>query len=142
MGGWEEEAWYALLEVAKLGARLGHGDDTVTGDYLRAFERRPSRAESLCYLAMCLRGRGRVKAGYPFALAASAIARPDDILFLDESVYSWRAKDEHAIAGYWLGRYAEALSCNEGLLAGEALPAEERPRVMKNLAFCREGLGR
>ncbi len=141
MPGFEEETWYALLEVAKLGVRLGHGDEAVIGAYLRAFERRPSRAESLCYLAMCLRERGRVVAGYPFARAASEIVRPDDILFIDESVYAWRAKDEYAVAAYWVGRYPEALAANEALLTGSALPPGERARVEKNIGFCREKLG-
>lgn len=113
----------------------------MTGAYLRAFERRPSRAESLCYLAMCLRERGRVVAGYPFARAASEIARPDDILFIDDSVYAWRAKDEYAVAAYWVGRYREALAVSEELLAGDALPRGERARVEKNIAFCLEKIG-
>jgi tetratricopeptide (TPR) repeat protein len=142
MGGFEEEAWYALLEVAKLGARLGLGDDVVIAEYVRAFESRPSRAESLCYLAICLRERGRVVAGYPFAWAASETARPEDILFIDESVYAWRAKDEYAVAAYWLGRYEEALATNLELVASGALPPTELTRVEKNLAFCREKLGR
>jgi glycosyltransferase involved in cell wall biosynthesis len=141
MVGFEEESYYSLLEVAKLGARLGLSDDTVIADYLRAFERRPRRAEPLCYLAMFLRARGRVVAGLPFARAASEIQRPDDILFVDSSVYAWRAKDEFAVAAYWAGRYKEALQANEQLLASGALPVGERARIEKNIGFCRERLG-
>lgn len=140
MPGFEEETWYALLEVAKLTARLGESDDAVTGAFLRAFERRSSRAESLCHLAICLRERGRVVAGYPFARAASETPRPDDILFIDESVYAWRAKDEFAVAAYWLGRYRESQAASEELLASGSLPEAERARVEKNVAFCREKL--
>jgi tetratricopeptide (TPR) repeat protein len=138
MPGFEEETWYSLFEMAKLTARLGESDEAVIGAYLRAFERRPSRAESLCYLAMCLRERHRVVAGYPFARAASETPRPDDILFIDESVYAWRAKDEYAVAAYWIGRYRESQVASEELLAGGALPETERGRVEKNVAFCRE----
>ena len=141
MPGFEEETWYALLEVAKLGARLGLGDGVVIGEYLRAFERRPSRAASLCYLATYLREHDRVVAGYPFARAASECPRPDDILFIDESVYRWRAKDEHAVSAYWLGRYREALVLNEELLLGGGLPHGERARVEKNIGFCRQKIG-
>lgn len=142
MGGWEEETWYALLEVAKLSARLGQSDDEVTGAYLRAFERRATRAEPLCYLAQYLRERGRVVAAYPFARAACEIRRPDDILFLDDSVYSWRALDEYAVAAYWTGHYREALEANTRLLESAALPTAERERVGKNAAFCRDKLRR
>ncbi len=142
MEGWEEETWTSLLEVAKLHARLGHDADTVVAAHLRAFERRPTRAEPLCYLAMFLRERGRVVAAYPFARAASDIPRPPgDILFLDESVYAWRAKDEHAVAAYWVGRHEDALAANRALVASGALPASEVARVEKNLAFCLDKLG-
>jgi glycosyltransferase involved in cell wall biosynthesis len=141
MPGFEEEAWYSLFQFAQLGARLGKSDDEVTGAYLRAFERRPSRSEPLCYLAICLRERKRVVAALPFARLASEIPRPDDILFLDAGVYAWRAKDEFAVAAYWVGRYREALAANQELIASGALPASERPRVEKNIGFCRAKLG-
>jgi glycosyltransferase involved in cell wall biosynthesis len=137
MGGWEEEAWYALLEVAKLSARLERDADSVVGAHLRAFERRPARAEPLAYLAAHLRERGRMAAAYPFARAAAAIPRPGDVLFIDESVYAWRARDELAVAAYWAGSYNEALQLNEELLALPALPLAERERIEKNAAFCR-----
>lgn len=136
MGGWEEEAWYAQLEVGKLSARLRRDDDSVIGSYLRAFERRPTRAEPLVYAAAYLRERGRVVAGYPFASAAHATRRPDDVLFVDEAVYAWRAADELAVSAYWVGRYAEARRLNEELLRGDKLPSSERSRVEANLAFC------
>jgi glycosyltransferase involved in cell wall biosynthesis len=138
MGRWEEEVWYALLEVAKISARLGKSDDEVIGAYLRAFEYRPTRAESLCYLARHLRERGRTVAAYPFARAASEIARTDDILFVDEAVYAWSSLDEYAVAAYWTGHVREALAANERLLASAALPPKEHARIEKNLAFCRE----
>ncbi len=113
----------------------------MIGAFLLAFERRPSRAEALCDLARHLRGSGRAVAAYPFARAAAAIPRPADILFVDDSVYAWRALDEAAVAAYWAGRYREAMDANALLLAGTALPAAERPRVQENMAFCREKLG-
>lgn len=138
MGGWEEEVWYSLLEVAKLSARTGKSDSEVVGAYLRAYEHRPRRAESLCYLARHLRERGRIVAAYPFARAASEIAGTDDILFVDDAVYAWSSLDEYAVAAYWTGHYRDALAANERLLASRALPVKERERVERNLRFCRE----
>jgi glycosyltransferase involved in cell wall biosynthesis len=138
MNGFEEETWYSLLEVAKINAKLKLSTPTVINAFLHAYERRPTRAESLCYLAMYMREQDRVAAGYPFARLASKLPRPDDILFIDDSVYAWRAKDEHAVAAYWTGRYDEAFSLNEELLSGQGLPENERERVQRNLDFCRE----
>ena len=138
MSGFEEETWYSLLEMAKINAKLKLSAPTVINAYLQAYERRPTRAESLCYLAMYMREQDRVAAGYPFARLASKIPRPNDILFIDDSVYAWRAKDEHAIAAYWTGRYEEAFRLNAELLEEGKLPANELERVQRNLDFCRE----
>jgi glycosyltransferase involved in cell wall biosynthesis len=140
MGGWEEEVYFSLHEIGRLGARLGLGHGVVIDSYLRAHELRPSRAEPLCNLAGYLRGLGRHVAAYPFARVAAEIPRPDDILFVDDSVYAWRAIDELAIASYWTGRYEDGRGLNERLLAEGRLPPDERPRIEKNLAFCRDKL--
>ncbi len=141
MGGWVEEVYFSLHEVARMMARLGKDDGAVIDAYLRAYEYRPTRAEPLCNLAAHLREHGRRNAAYPFARTASEIPRPEDILFVDDAVYAWRAIDEHAVAAYWAGRYKEAMSANQRLLASGALPQSERERVQKNMAFCRDKLG-
>lgn len=140
MGGWDEEVFASLLERAKLAETMGSPDDAVIGRYLRAFELRPQRAEPLYEIARCLRTRNRPAAAYPFARGACEIPRPGDILFVNESVYTWRAQDELGVSAYWAGRYAEAAIVNERLLAGRDLPDDERPRVEKNLQFCRDKL--
>ena len=140
MGGWEEEVYFSLHEIGRLSAKLGLDDAIIIDAYLRAYERRPTRAEPLVNLAAVLREHGRRVAAFPFARTAIDIPRPDDILFVDDSVYAWRAVDEYAIAGYWAGHYKEAIVANQRLLSGKALPAKERERVVKNMAFCREKL--
>lgn len=140
MNGWDEETWYAKLEIAKLSDTLGDPDEQVIAAYLAAFEARPSRAESLCHLATCLRNRNRVVAGYPFARAAVEIPRPADRLFIDESVYAWRARDELSVAAYWAGRYEESLKLSQHLLSSAQLPPGERERIQKNLGFAKAKL--
>lgn len=142
MGGWDEEIWYSRLEIAKLSAKLGDPEAEVISAYIAAYETRPSRAESLCYLAMYLRTRGRVQAAYPFARAAAEASLPSDLLFVDESVYSWRARDELAVSAYWTQHYDVALASNDHLLASADLPESERPRIIANRAFCLSKLGK
>ncbi|MGO8994440.1 MAG: glycosyltransferase [Polyangiaceae bacterium] len=141
MGGWEEEVYFSLHEVARLSAKLGKDDGVVIDAYLRAYERRTTRAEPLCNLAAHLRELGRRAAAYPFARTATEIPRPDDILFVDDAVYAWRSLDEYAVASYWVGRYKDGLAANQRLLSSGALPEKERERVQKNMAFCRDKLG-
>jgi glycosyltransferase involved in cell wall biosynthesis len=141
MGGFEEEAWYALYQVAAMHEALGRIDAALTG-YLAAFDRRPSRAEPLCAAARLARLQKRWGSALTFARTAAAIAPPKgDVLFIDESVYRWRALDEYAVAASWTGAFAEAVSVFEHLLAGGTLPAGERARIEGNLAHCKKQLG-
>ncbi len=139
MGGWDEEVFYSLYQIAVLGDRLGVERPLVLYAYLRAYESRPRRAEPLRALAAHFRNTADWSQAELFARAAVAIPRPDDLLFVEESVYAWHALDELAIAAYWLGKRDEAREINQRLLAEGKLPAAERGRVEKNLAFALSG---
>jgi len=135
MGGWAEEAWYALFEYARMTEWLKQ-HDRVAGAYLAAYNARPERAEPLCELARYLRMYGLPAAAYPVARMASEIPKPTEGLFIENAVYAWRALDELAIAAYYVGRFEEGLAANERLLLSEVLPGEEHDRVEQNRAFC------
>ena len=140
--GFEEEAYISLYQAAKLEAACGGTDVEVVNGFLVAYERRPTRAEPLWQIAKTLRERGRIKAAYPFASGAYALPRPvEDLLFVEEEVYAWRAADELAVSAYWIGRYPEAFALNEFLLSAGVVPeGEDRKRIEKNLDFSREKL--
>src|SRR3546814_722380 len=50
-GGWDEERWYAMYQLAVMLENTGTAVHAVTEAYLRAYEYRPSRAEPLYRLA-------------------------------------------------------------------------------------------
>jgi hypothetical protein len=136
--GWDEETWYALHEAAHLKARLGLNLAEVTAAFLKAFEARPSRRESLVALARILRQKGHVRSAYPFAVTACNIPYPkDDSLFIEEACYSWMTLDELAVSAYWCGRKEESRLACEVLLMQEKLPASEIERVRENLRLAR-----
>lgn len=139
MGGWEEEVWYSLLQVAVLRERLADSDDDVLAAYLAAFERRPARAETLVDLARYLRERGRHQLAHVFAARAVQLPPTDDILFVVPACYGWRARDELSVSSYWVGEYAESAALAQTVLADPELPSTERPRIEQNLAFARRG---
>ncbi|MEW2632314.1 hypothetical protein AB0903_11785 [Streptomyces sp. NPDC048389] len=127
-------------------ARLAVGLDRPPGEemdrFLRVHEGRPSHAEALASLARHGRVNGRRRAlAHLFAKQAARIPYPDDILFVERDWYAWRALDELAIAGYWVGEYEESEQCCERLLEGGKLPEDQRDRVTRNLEFARSGLG-
>ncbi len=136
MAGFVEEVWYAKFQVATLLERLQAPAVEVIDAYLAAFDARPVRAEPLCELARFLRNQGRFGSAYAQARVASEMPVPEDLLFLDLSVYTWRAIDERAVAAFYVGRRDECAELSRRLLAWPGLPAADRPRIEGNLAFC------
>lgn len=141
LGGWEEEVWYALLQIALLSERLERDYAIVVERYLEAFQNRPARAEPLMHLARYHRERGEWALAHLFARQAIEIPRPPDILFVDESTYRWRSLDEYAIATYWIGLHRESMNACKQLLTSGTLPQEQVRRVVDNLNFNLQKLG-
>lgn len=139
MGGWDEEVWYAMFQIAGLHERRSDWQRALPA-YLAAYQYRPSRIEPLCELARHYRLADEHAVAYVFASAAINRPAPGDILFLDNSAYDWRALDEFAVSAYWVGKYEESLGANERLLAEGKLPDVHRERIMKNRTFCLEKL--
>ncbi|MFT3924370.1 MAG: tetratricopeptide repeat protein [Myxococcales bacterium] len=139
MGGWEEEVWHSLHIVGEISAQLGKYHAAVAAQ-LQAYQFRPTRAETLCSLAQLHRIRKEHHLSYLFAQQAVCIPRPDDLLFVDDSVYEWRALDEFGIAAYWVGEYQKSLDAAIKLLNGAALPADQRERVEQNRRFAESKL--
>jgi tetratricopeptide (TPR) repeat protein len=140
MGGWEEETWFALFESARLMEYQGRPEGTVAQAYLKVYQARPTRAESLYRLARYFRLRDDFHVARLFAAQAMAIPRPDDWFFLDEACYQWRCLDEYAVASYWTGHMRESMEACERLLAESPLPPADRTRVEANLRWAREAL--
>lgn len=135
MGGWDEEVWYSLFQIAVLTERLAESTDKVSAAYLLAFQNRPSRAEPLVELARFHRQRAEYALAYLYAKHASGMSKPNDRLFVDAATYAWRALDEVAISAFYVGTgEARAVGANvvASLLASTALPQSERTRIEAN----------
>ncbi len=141
MGGWDEEVWYAGYSAALLAERLGRSAGEVIDRYLRAYEERPTRGgEALGQLARYCREARRFGSARLFARHGMGVTRPDDALFVDDSWYAWRCRDEFAIASYWTG---DPTACRReclALLADPALPTQEVERIRANLDFAERKL--
>ncbi|GGX66515.1 tetratricopeptide repeat-containing glycosyltransferase [Streptomyces fructofermentans] len=141
MGGWGEEVYCSHLYAARLAEQLGHDVGVVMDRYIKAYESRPTRAEAPGELARLCRISGKWQMAYAFAETAVGIRRPDDILFVEQGWYTWRALDELSIAAYWTGRYDQSRELCEKLLRNKSLPEGERGRVEKNLHHARTKSG-
>ena len=140
-----DAVWVIRCGPDEIGTGCGAGD--ISGAhkaleaYLAAYQLRPTRAEPLCELARHYRQEKQYPLAHLFARRAQEIQRPNDILFLDESVYAWRAIDELGVAAYYVGRHEEALAAADLLLGGGRLPETELARVTENRKFAVDALG-
>jgi hypothetical protein len=136
MGGWAEEQWYALFQVATLLERSGAELASVREAYLAAYAARPQRAEPLCELARCHRERAQYALACVYALQAAHLPRPaEDILFVDAQVYVWRALDELAVSAFYTPLREQGKAALQQLLAERRFPASENDRMEANRRF-------
>lgn len=130
MGGFPEEAYMAAWEAAKLTQFLG--EDPVKA-YLDAHNLRPERAEPLVALAEWYRDdkRKQFTLSYIFAKMGADRPRPNEIMWVDESVYKWKALLELGLAQHYTRRKEEAISTYERLLT--MVPSDKRQYIKDEL---------
>ncbi|MGW1107865.1 glycosyltransferase [Streptomyces sp. NPDC002540] len=134
MGGWDEEVYYAMLQVGVL--KADHGDWPDAMDALtRAWENRPQRLEACYELASRLRKMGRYQAAHAVATAGLGRPAPEDWLFMEPWVYSWGLLFEHSITAYWTGDPRGSLASCDRLLTLPDLPTAHRDQTLMNRKF-------
>jgi len=139
LGGWDEEVFCAFLEAGRL---LAPSDwDRAVAAFLAAHNSRPGRPEPLFELARGFRIRGMHHVAYLFSRQGVALARTDDLLFVDEWIDAWGMRFEHSITAWWAGFPDDALACCDELLARDDLPPEYEAATVANRAHCIRSIG-
>lgn len=132
-GGWEEEVYYSLYRIGICKTILQRPEMEVAKAYLDAWAYRPIRGEALCQLARLYRMNGKPRHGYIYASMAAKLPFPSsDILFIEEDVYQWKAKDELASTAYYALQYEEGYHAASSLIDNKFVPESERPRIVSN----------
>ena len=143
--GWDEERFMAQLEVGRLAMRLEHSEAVVLGELLAAYRLRPKRAEPLFELSCYFRARHSYAMATLFAKAGVQTPRPEDRLFVVESVYTWQLLDELGVAAFWTEDYATCQRACQAVIEraerGHAVPESDLQRITHNLALAKERLG-
>src|SRR5258708_237022 len=100
LGGWDEETWNAQVNMAHCWSAMGVEAQFILS-MQTAYNMRPRRAETLYDLAKHFREKGENASALLFAERGLAMKRPDDVLFVNDFVYSHGLGYEYSIAAFY-----------------------------------------
>lgn len=132
-GGFDEERYLSLLQVARYKRRLRHSPDSVTQAYRAAHAARPSRHEALVELARWHNDRAEYFEAWSAANLATTLPPSRDRFLVQRSAATWRPWVELARSLDGLGSPAEASHAWRRVTDFDALPAAERARAQHRL---------
>ena len=135
LGGWEEEVYWSLLQIAHIKASLKRSPEEVIASYKEAMEYRPLRIEAPYYLANFYREIESFEEGYKLAKMAMSMPVVQDILFVEHWIYDWGILLECSISAYWTNRIDEFEQLSLRLLKNKDLTDDVRQCILQNLAF-------
>lgn len=102
-GGWIEEIFYSYLNMGRCYMYI-KDYAKATESYLLAWDKHPTRAESLWELSKMYREQGKNNIAMLYAEKGLKIPYPhNDSLFIDHNVYEYRFYEEISIAGFYTG---------------------------------------
>jgi len=136
MGGWAQEVYYALFQLAA--CKWKSNNVFPTEDFLNAYDYRPTRSEAIYEVARHYRlVKKQYHLAYIFAKAGYEIPPTKDVLFIHRDIEEWRMADELAVSAYKVGKFKESEELCDELLSNGKLPEREIERVKKNREFAR-----
>lgn len=135
MGGWQQEVYYSLYQIARLMEDQGAAIDEVLQAYETAWLAYPSRIEALHDASRLCRMQGRYQQGYELAKRGLGRPYPEGALFGHPWMYETGLLDELAVNAYWIGRYAESLDACLKVLATGKVSGQDLQRIVANAQF-------
>jgi|GEM_PF-400920 len=116
--GWDEEdflSWYRLARITEQlsktdSSQLAPGQGKCTWAeameyYLKAFAMRPCRAEPLVRIAQHYLDEDNHAVGYVFALRASQVPYPNDILMVEKDLYEYQRHEILCRCAWYIGEF-------------------------------------
>jgi glycosyltransferase involved in cell wall biosynthesis len=138
LGGWDQEIYWSLYQVARLKEIMGYPEDDIVQSYLRAYEKCTSRIEALHNAIKFCRTHGRDHQAYMIGKHAKSLPIDKTGLFVETWMIDYALDDEFSIACYWSGHYAEGLKISEDLI--NKIPEDQKPRIQQNIDFFKQKL--
>lgn len=141
MGGWPEEVYCALYQIARLQEKKGGDWPPVMEAYLAAYGFHPGRAEPLYRIGMQYQALRQFRIAHLFFARAISLPYPEtDILFVEKAVYEYLLPLEYSVACYYIGQYAESLRVCDGLLQNPTLTPEQVEHIVRNRQFSQDAV--
>ena len=136
LGGFPDEVWYSLYQVAQLKERMQNPWPEVLESYLAAWQYLPDRAGPLYRIAMHYQAKGEYNISHLYLAPAMKVPRPaPNRLFVEHTLYDFQMPLEHGVACYYVGKHAEAIATNNALLRSGLTPAHAIDQVIRNRRF-------
>ncbi len=136
MGGWPEEVYCALYQIARLQEGKGGAWPPVMEAYLAAYAFRPERAEPLYRVGFQYQALRQFPLAHLFLARAMRLPYPKaELLFVEKDTYDYLLPLEYSVACYYVGEYAEAIRVCHSLLSDPSLNADQVDQVTRNLQF-------
>lgn len=130
MGGWDQEVFWAMVQVAQLKIALGYDEKSVEESYVKALKFRPTRPEPYLYVISEARRKQEFQKGYEIGRAAIKLPPSKDILFMEAKAYDG-LKLQFAICAWYTGHYEECLEAANDLMNKKDLAADLVPFVLE-----------
>ncbi len=136
MSGWTEESWFSLYQIAQGKEKLDVPWMEAMEAYLAAWQYKPDRAGPLFRIAMHYQAKGEYNLSHMFLARAMQMPPPTgNRLFVEHTIYDYQLPLEYAVACYYVGDHAGAISTNNRLLQSGKLPPYAVEQVVKNRRF-------
>ena len=138
LGGWDQEVYWSLYQVARLKEIMGYPEDDIVQSYMRAYEKCPSRIEALHNAIRFCRTHGKNHQAYIIGKYAKSLPVNKSGLFVETWMWDYGLDDEFSISCYWSNHYQEGYKICEELI--HKIPEDQKPRIQQNIDFFKQKL--
>ena len=141
MGGWIEEVWYSLYQIAWLKHQTQSPWHEVLTAYLAAFACRPERVEPLFQIGFHYQQENQFALAHLFYAQAAELPYPEtDLLFVDRHIYDVLLPLEYSVVCFYVGRHRQAIETANRMLRNVNLYAVLQEQVVRNRQFSLDAL--
>ncbi len=137
MGGWKEEVFLSLLQIAKIQNSLNADSDTIFDSLYKAHRYYPLRREPVYYIAEIYNTKREYALAYECLKGAQCLPLPplNEPMVKEDWVEDWGLIFQLSISSYYMGRYQESLRCHDELLDMPDIPDTIRKQIRANREF-------